>query len=91
MKSEIFDHLDLSQAFIKRIPTYAQRYMNIHKDMYGNAVKYMCENPSINLHRKPPKMEMENNCLVSLKQSQKVTDTDINTYGWPLLSVQVLT
>lgn len=68
MKSEIFDHFDLSQAFKKRISTYAQRCMNIHKAMYGNAVKYMCENPCINLHRKPPKMVMENNCLVPLNQ-----------------------
>lgn len=86
-------NIDLSQAFIQRIFTYAQRYMNVHKAMFGNAVKYLCANPCIHSHRKPPKREMENNYLVPLNQtlqSQKVTDTDINTYGWSLLSVQVL-
>lgn len=36
---------------------------------------------------------MENDCLVppnQILQSQKVTDRDINSYGWALLSVQAL-
>lgn len=60
--------------------------------MYGNAVNYLCANPCIRSHRKPPEREMKK-CLVPLYQtlqSGKVTDTDTNTYGWALLSVQVL-
>lgn len=47
-----------------KIHEYTQRYVS-------ELVKYMCANPCIHSHRKPPKREMENNCLVPLNVTLK--------------------